>query len=462
MSQRPCGILPRTGASTRQASSYGGIAHRIQEGTKYPLVKHENFDVLCHEDVKEHSATVTVYKHKLSGAQIMSTQSEEEEKVFGVVFPTPVNDDSGVAHILEHSVLCGSKKYPAKEPFVLLLKSSLKTYLNAMTYPDRTVYPVASPNTQDFYNLVNVYCDAVFNPRLEPWVLQQEGWHYEIDEAATTEVAPTQSDGSPAEASSNITSNGKSLKGVVFNEMKGVYSSPESIRSYETEAALFPDTEYRHSSGGDPLRIPELTYKEFMAFHAKYYHPSNAKVFWYGDDDVAKRLELTDSYLSEAFLGRPQPTVELPHPDIGPNTVKLQPLLNSPRSVNRAYPCCAAGDDFAVEEVGEGGVEVGDGAVSGETAETAGEEAVESTIPDVQGAFTNLATHAGVADKHDVTVNWVLNAHPKDLDETTRMGLGVLNHLLMQTQVATVYKALTDSALGSAVIGGGYDGMYRD
>jgi len=175
----------------------------------------------------------------------LSVVSDDENKCFGVSFRTPVKDSTGVPHILEHSVLCGSRKYPVKEPFVDLIKGSLNTFLNAMTFPDRTCYPVASCNLQDFYNLVDVYLDAVFFPKCleDPRIFQQEGWHYEI-ENADDELK---------------------YKGVVFNEMKGAFSSPDSVHSYRSFRLLFPETTYGHESGGDPRDIPNLTYEQFKA-----------------------------------------------------------------------------------------------------------------------------------------------------------------------------------------------------
>jgi len=178
---------------------------------------------------------------------------------------------------MEHSVLCGSRKYPVKEPFVELMKGSLNTFLNAMTYPDKTCYPVASTNLQDFYNLVDVYLDAVFYPKLSEEILQQEGWHYELEEV----------------------NNPLLYKGVVFNEMKGAYSSPDRIISKSAQQSIFPDTTYALDSGGDPRDIPQLTYENFKRFHECYYHPSNSFIFFYGDDDPRKRLELLDHYLKD-------------------------------------------------------------------------------------------------------------------------------------------------------------------
>ena len=233
------------------------------------------FELLRREEVEEYAAEARIYRHR-SGAQLLSMVTDDENKVFGANFRTPPASSTGIAHILEHSVLCGSRKYPVKEPFVELLKGSLKTFLNAFTYPDKTCYPVASQNVQDFYNLVDVYLDAVFFPRLTPQVLQQEGWHYE-----------------PAEGG------GLQYKGVVYNEMKGAYSSPESVAAQRAQQALFPDSTYGLDSGGDPRHIPELTWEDFEAFHKEHYHPANARLFFYGDDDPGERLRLLDAYLGE-------------------------------------------------------------------------------------------------------------------------------------------------------------------
>ena len=209
----------------------------------------------------------------------MSLSNDDENKTFGVTFRTPPANSTGIPHILEHSVLCGSRKYPIKEPFVELIKGSLNTFLNAMTYPDRTCYPVASCNLQDFRNLVDVYLDAVFHPNCmtNEKTFLQEGWHYELD-SPDAEMT---------------------FKGVVFNEMKGVYSSPDSVLARECQQALFPDNTYGVDSGGDPRNIPDLGFEEFKEFHTKFYHPSNARMWFYGDDDVEERLQILDAFLSE-------------------------------------------------------------------------------------------------------------------------------------------------------------------
>ena len=227
--------------------------------------------------IAELKTTANLYRHVRTGAELLSLSNTDENKVFAIIFRTPPTDGTGVAHILEHSVLCGSRKYPVKEPFVELLKGSLQTFLNAFTYPDKTCYPVASQNLQDFYNLIDVYLDAVLYPRLTPYTLQQEGWHFELDD-------PSQP---------------MSYKGVVFNEMKGAYSSPDRILAEYSQQSLFPDHTYGLDSGGHPREIPNLTFEQFEAFHERYYHPSNSRIYFYGDDPPEERLRIVDAYLKD-------------------------------------------------------------------------------------------------------------------------------------------------------------------
>ena len=239
-------------------------------------MKH-GFQLLKEQEIKEFKTLAKVFRHSKTGAELLSLTTNDENKVFGITFRTPPSDSTGVAHILEHSVLCGSRKYPVKEPFVELLKGSLQTFLNAFTYPDKTCYPVASQNLQDFYNLIDVYLDAVFYPRIARSIFQQEGWHFELENADDP----------------------LSYKGVVFNEMKGAYSSPDNLLSEYSLQSLFPDNAYGFDSGGNPKHIPHLTYEQFHSFHKKYYHPSNARIYFYGDDDPDERLRLANDYLKE-------------------------------------------------------------------------------------------------------------------------------------------------------------------
>ena len=241
------------------------------------MTTQHGFELLREETIPELNVDARLWRHLKSGAQLLSVRTDDENKVFGVSFRTPPTDSTGIAHILEHAVLGGSQKYPLKEPFVQLIKGSLKTFVNAFTSPDKTTYPVASQNLQDFYNLIDVYLDAVFHPLITRHHLEQEGWHYELESLDAPLV----------------------YKGVVYNEMKGVYSSPDSLFSRAVQRGLFPDNTYGHDSGGDPRAIPDLTYAQFTDFHATYYHPSNAYLFFYGDDPEEERLRILDHWLGE-------------------------------------------------------------------------------------------------------------------------------------------------------------------
>jgi Zn-dependent M16 (insulinase) family peptidase len=261
------------------------------------------FELLRDEQIDELNTRARLYRHVRTGAELLSLENDDENKCFGVAFRTPPSDSTGIAHILEHSVLCGSRKYPVKKPFFELVKSSVKTFLNAMTYPDKTVYPVASTNLADFYNLVDVYLDAVFFPRITPETLRQEGWRYELKQKGEPVV----------------------FGGVVFNEMKGAYSSPDGVLYRYAQQALFPDTTYGVSSGGDPKYIPDLTYEQFKRFHETLYHPSNARLFFYGDDDPERRLQILDAYLGQFEAREPG------------SEIALQPRFSAPRAVEQTY-----------------------------------------------------------------------------------------------------------------------------
>ena len=234
----------------------------------------QTFELIEKKDLKDLKAIGYLMKHKKTGAHVCLIQNDDENKVFSIGFRTPPQDSTGTPHILEHSVLCGSKKYPAKDPFIELAKGSLNTFLNAMTYPDKTVYPIASCNDKDFQNLMNVYLDAVFYPNIyeRPEIFKQEGWHYELEDMEAPIV----------------------INGVVYNEMKGAFSSPEDMLDREVFNTLFPDTAYSYESGGDPEVIPELTYEKFLAFHQTYYHPSNSYLYLYGDMDMEEKLNWID------------------------------------------------------------------------------------------------------------------------------------------------------------------------
>ncbi len=262
------------------------------------------FVLLRDVQIPELATRARLYRHEATGAELLSLENADENKCFGITFRTPPRDSSGVPHIMEHSVLGGSQRFPAKDPFIELSKGSLKTFLNAFTAEDKTMYPVASTNTQDLYNLIDVYMDAVLHPLLTDKTFQQEAWHYEPD-------------GADAELT---------VKGVVYNEMRGAYSSPDSLLYRYGRQVLFPDTTYALDSGGDPDVIPTLTYPQFLDFHATYYHPSNALIFFYGDDDSDERLRRMAGYLQ----GYERREID--------GSVALQEAFSAPRRETRRYP----------------------------------------------------------------------------------------------------------------------------
>jgi len=244
---------------------------KLEQLTAYEIVKEEQ--------IEEVNSTARILRHKKTGARVALLENDDENKVFYIGFRTPPKESTGVMHILEHSVLCGSKKFPLKDPFIELAKGSLNTFLNAMTYPDKTVYPVASCNDKDFQNLMHVYLDAVFYPNIyaNDLTFRQEGWHYELENKEDP-----------------IT-----INGVVYNEMKGAFSAPDDVLEREIFNSLFPDTPYSEESGGDPKVIPELTYEHFLDIHRTYYHPSNCYIYLYGNMDMAEKLDFVDKeYLS--------------------------------------------------------------------------------------------------------------------------------------------------------------------
>jgi len=334
------------------------------------------FELISEQYISEIKAEAKFYRHLKTGAELLSIATEEENKVFGITFRTPPADSTGVAHILEHSVLCGSRKYPVKEPFVEMLKGSLKTFLNAFTYPDKTCYPVASQNLKDFYNLIDVYLDAVFYPRLTPLIFQQEGWHLELEKADDS----------------------LSFKGVVYNEMKGAYSSPDSLLSEYSQQSVFPDNTYGLDSGGDPKQIINLTFEQFKEFHQRYYHPSNARIYFYGDDDPAERLRLVNEFLKDFDR------LEID------STVRLQPYLDRPRRIERTFSS------------GQGGGRQNE---------------------DPKGM---------------VTLNWLL---PETTDPELNLAFHVLEYILLGMPGSPLRKALIDSGLGEDLAGTGLEGELR-
>ncbi|KAE8009011.1 hypothetical protein FH972_005469 [Carpinus fangiana] len=361
-------LSPRAVATppAHSSSEFAGVQDEVAEKL--------GFEKVSEQFIGECKSKAVLFKHKKTGAEVMSVSNDDENKVFGIVFRTPPKDSTGIPHILEHSVLCGSRKYPLKEPFVELLKGSLHTFLNAFTYPDRTCYPVASTNSKDFYNLVDVYLDAVFFPKcVEDFqTFQQEGWHYEL----------------------NNPSEDICYKGVVFNEMKGVYSQPDNILGRAAQQALFPDNTYGVDSGGDPQVIPKLSYEEFKEFHRKYYHPSNARIWFYGDDDPNERLRILSEYL-DMFDASSAPNE---------SKIELQKLFSDPIRIVEKYPS------------GEGG---------------------------------------DLKKKHMVCLNWLLSDKPLDLE--TELALGFLDHLMLGTPASPLRKILLESGLGDAIVGGGVE-----
>jgi presequence protease len=278
------------------------------------------FELVREQCIRELDTVARLFRHTRTGAEVLSLANRDENKTFAVTFRTLPTDDTGVAHILEHSVLSGSRKYPVKELFMELLKGSCATFINAMTFPDKTCYPVASTNLKDFYNLVDVYFDVVFNPLLESYTLDQEGWHFELEGPN----APL------------------CYKGVVFNEMKGAYSQQDAHIGEQVTRALLPNTIYAHSSGGDPRHIPELSYAHWRAFHDRFYHPSNARICFWGDDPEEARLQIVDEALKP--FGR-QPISE---------TIALQSRFTAPRRSGDLIPAAAAD-----AEDGKGAVSIG-------------------------------------------------------------------------------------------------------
>lgn len=277
------------------------------------------YSVIEKREIKDLNSVSYLLKHKRTGARIALLSNDDDNKVFYIGFRTPPKDSTGVAHIIEHTVLCGSDKFPVKDPFIELAKGSLNTFLNAMTYPDKTVYPVASCNDKDFQNLMDVYLDAVFHPNIyhEEKIFKQEGWHYEME----SEEDPL------------------TINGVVYNEMKGAYSSPDDVLYREIMNSLYPHTAYAVESGGDPDVIPELTYEEFLDFHRKYYHPSNSYLYLYGNMDMVEKLRYIDEeYLSKYDALQVDSALTVEKPFVGTVTVEKEyPIMESESEKKNSY-----------------------------------------------------------------------------------------------------------------------------
>ncbi len=272
---------------------------RLEDLSSYEIIEKRRIEDLNSESF--------LMRHKKTGARVALLSNDDDNKVFAIGFRTPPKNSTGVAHIIEHTVLCGSKQFPVKDPFVELVKGSLNTFLNAMTYPDKTVYPVASCNDADFQNLMNVYLDAVFYPNIYKTdkIFRQEGWHYEMEDE-----------------NSDLT-----INGVVYNEMKGAFSSADDVLSREIQNSLYPDITYGIESGGDPKVIPELTYDEYLDFHRSYYHPSNSYIYLYGNMDMAEKLNYIDkNYLSD-----------FDHIDVD-SEIGLQKAFSEPKRVVKSFP----------------------------------------------------------------------------------------------------------------------------
>ncbi len=337
------------------------------------LRKLEAYRLLEESHVKELNSDGYILEHKKSGARIFLMSNDDENKVFYIGFRTPPSDSTGVPHIMEHSVLCGSEKFPVKDPFVELVKGSMNTFLNAMTYPDKTVYPVASTNDKDFQNLMDVYMDAVLHPAIyhEEKIFRQEGWHYELESADAPLI----------------------YNGVVYNEMKGAFSSPEAVLQQCTEETLFPDTCYGWESGGDPQVIPELTYAEFLDFHRTYYHPANSYIYLYGDMDMAEKLEWLDrEYLSAYDRNDPEAQVD--------SEVRRQAPFSEPRQKEAFY-------------------------------------SVTDEEPEEHAAYLSLCDVVG-----------------DGLDDKLYLAFQVLEYVLLDAPGAALKQALLDAGIGGDVIGG--------
>ncbi|NLL76407.1 MAG: insulinase family protein [Clostridiales bacterium] len=276
------------------------------EALKQNIASLKQYEIVEAREAEDLNSSGILLRHRKTGARITLLSNEDDNKVFYIGFRTPPADSTGVAHIIEHTVLCGSKNFPVKDPFIELVKGSLNTFLNAMTYPDKTVYPVASCNDKDFQNLMHVYLDAVFYPNIyrEEKIFKQEGWHYEL-ESVEDELA---------------------LNGVVYNEMKGAFSSPDDVLDREVLNSLFPDTPYGTESGGDPDVIPALTYDDFLDFHRRYYHPSNSYIYLYGDMDMAEKLR----FLDEEYLSH----FDALHID---SEIKRQAAFDEPKEIYKEY-----------------------------------------------------------------------------------------------------------------------------
>ena len=321
------------------------------------------YEVLKEEELQDIHSKGWLLRHKKTGARVMLIENSDENKVFNIAFRTPPKNSTGVAHILEHSVLCGSREFPLKDPFVELVKGSLNTFLNAMTYPDKTCYPVASCNDRDFQNLMHVYLDAVFYPNIykKEEIFRQEGWNYHLEK----KEGPLK------------------YNGVVYNEMKGAFSSPDDVLEREIMNSLFPDTTYGCESGGDPVNIPDLSYEEFLDFHRQYYHPSNSFIYLYGNMDMEEKLEFLDSHYLSAFDSL-----------VIDSEIRNQEAFAQVKDIQKSYP-----------EVGKGNIGVGSTIFAVKPGDGSAREQAAS-CQKVLGGWANIANEYATKRYRSNLINW--------------------------------------------------------
>ena len=361
---------------------------------------HSAFVLETSDELPSYGADLLVYRHKKTDAKVAALvpkqPSQGMDKAFGIGFRTKPSSSNGVAHILEHSVLCGSKKYMAKDPFVYLLKGSLHTFLNAFTYSDRTLYPVASRNSKDFLNLVDVYLDAVFNPRCVTdegwWVLRQEGWRYEDDG-----------------------NDGLEIKGVVHSEMLGAYSDPDEVLYRASQSMVFPDNTYYWDSGGAPANISSLTREDYISFYEQHYHPTNSKTFVTGDTkDVKAVMHALDGYLK---------SYELDESTREQSRIAYQSKkFEEPVRTSQSYPS-GGGDDINKDATGDGG----------------------RRLDDEDGGGRNML------------ITWLLDDDKQRLSPTEELAFRILDDMLLGSSSSVLYKALANSGIGEEVISDGVD-----
>lgn len=424
------------------------------------------YELLQHEWIGDVHSDGYLLRHKKSGARVLVLQNDDENKVFNIAFKTIPTDSTGVPHIIEHSVLCGSRRFPAKDPFVELVKGSLNTFLNAMTYPDKTMYPLASCNDKDFCNLMEVYLDAVFYPNIyrNEQIFRQEGWSYQLEDPAD-----------------EIT-----INGVVYNEMKGVFSSPEDVLEREIMNSLFPDTVYGVESGGDPQVIPDLKYEDFLAFHKKHYHPSNSYIYFYGNMGIEERLAWLDKeYLSAFELPGKEETAEgfseklseklseelseesekTKNPD-GTDSIVIrrQSAFSEMRRVTRSYPVAEMDASFAGEEGTEATEsdeteELCSGDVN-ETGEEADEAINEGLCSGDKNEEDRCSGNSADIVKDSTYLAWsaVIGTGP---EVELSNAFAVLEYALLSAPGAKLKQALLDAGIGNDIMGDYESGLYQ-